>query len=52
MLSKSLADCIRKYLHVLISSKETAYVEGGFISKGRILFFRYLRSNNKQIIQF
>ena len=38
MLSKSLADCIRKYLHVLISSKETAYVEGGFISKGRILF--------------
>ena len=34
----ALADCIKKYLPFLISSNQTAYVEGKFISKGRRRF--------------
>ena len=38
ILSKALADCIKKYLFFLISSNQTAYVEGRFINKGGRLF--------------
>ena len=38
ILSKALADCIKKYLPFLISSNQTAHVEGRFISEGRRLF--------------
>ena len=34
ILSKALANCIKKYLSFLISSNQTAYLEGRFISKG------------------
>ena len=33
ILSKALADCIKKYLPFLISSNQTAYVEGRFTSE-------------------
>ena len=38
ILSKVLADWIKKYLLFLISSNQTAYVEGRFISEGGRLF--------------
>ena len=34
ILSKALADCIKKYLIFLFSLNQTAYVEGRFISEG------------------
>ena len=38
ILSKALANRIKKYLPFLISSNQTAYVEGRFISEGGRLF--------------
>ena len=38
ILSKALADRIKKYLPFLISSNQTAYVEGRFISEGGRIF--------------
>ena len=38
IISKTLANRIKKYLHFLISSNQTAYVEGRFISEGGRLF--------------
>ena len=34
ILSKALADCIKKYLPLLISSNQIAYGEGRFTSEG------------------
>ena len=38
ILSKTLANCIKKCLPFLISSNQTAYVEGRFVSEGGRLF--------------
>ena len=38
ILSKASANRIKKYLPFLISSKQTAYAEGRFISEGGRLF--------------
>ena len=38
ILSKALADCFKKYIFFFISSNQTAYVEGRFISEGGRLF--------------
>ena len=43
ILSKALANRIKKYLPFLISSNQTAYIEGRFIRWKA--FFRYLTSN-------
>ena len=38
ILSKAPADCIKKYLPFFLSSKQTVYVKGRFISEGRRFF--------------
>ena len=46
ILSKALANRIKKYLPFLISSNQTAYVEGRFISEGGRLFSDILQVTN------
>ena len=43
ILSKAQADCIKNYLPFLISSNQTAYVEGRFTSEDGRLFLDILQ---------